>query len=65
MELRDYLHQYRVTCASMAKELGIGANYMRTIKRKQVKPSRNLSEQIQIITGGKVTVADLRGEDEE
>ena len=61
MKLGDYLHFNKITCESMRKQLGIGANYLRTIKRGEAVPSLELAERIEILTGGEVTVKELRG----
>lgn len=61
MKLSDYLYFNKITCESMSKQLGVGANYIRTIKRGKAIPSLELAEKIEILTGGEVTVKELRG----
>jgi ribosome-binding protein aMBF1 (putative translation factor) len=60
MELRDYLHNNRMSCVQLSKEIGVGANYVRNIKLKKVKPSIELATKIELLTGGQVTAQELR-----
>lgn len=61
MELRDYMHYNKITCEIMSKQLGIHCVYLNAIKNKKRKPSLELAEKIEILTGGEVTVKELRG----
>ena len=62
MELRDYLHKHRIKSIDFAGELNLSPSYVRMIKNKRYIPSLKLAKQIEIVTGGEVTVQDLRGE---
>ena len=64
MSLRDFLHLNRRTAKSMALELGVHPNYLRMVKNGKYKPGLDLCLRIEILTGGKVTTKELRGEDE-
>lgn len=61
MELRDYMHFNRLTCMAMAKQLGIHDRYLSAIKNRVRKPSLELAEKIEILTGGEVSIKELRG----
>lgn len=64
MTLRDWLHANKKTASEFAKELGIAHNYLLRIKNGYIKPGKYLAIQIEIMTGGKVTVSELRGTNE-
>lgn len=61
MSLKDYLHFNDIKCVAMARQLGITGHYLRMIRLMKLKPSLELAEKIEIITGGEVTVKELRG----
>lgn len=61
MNLRDYLHFNAISCAKLARDLKITGNYVRMIRLGRAKPSLELAERIELLTGGEVTVKDLRG----
>lgn len=61
MELRDYMHYNRISCMAMSKQLGIHDRYLNSIKNYRRKPSLELAERIEILTGGEVTIKELRG----
>jgi DNA-binding transcriptional regulator YdaS (Cro superfamily) len=61
MELRDYMHFHRVTCMAMSKDLGIHYMYLSAIKNGKRKAGFELAMKIEKLTGGKVTMKDLRG----
>ena len=63
MEIRDYLFQNRMTCSALARRLGVSPNHLRMIKNKHFKPSRKLAVEIEIATGGQVTLSELMGEE--
>lgn len=65
MNLRDYLHFNRVKCKTMAIELGVSYAYLRLIKDSGVKPSEKLAKEIEIFTGGQVSVEELRGKEKQ
>ncbi len=60
MSLREYLFQNRMPATILAKQLGISANYLRAIKRGEYIPSLELCQMIEMMTGGKVTITELR-----
>jgi DNA-binding transcriptional regulator YdaS (Cro superfamily) len=60
MKLRDYMHYNKITCKKMAKDLGIHYMYVSAIKNGKRIPSLNLSISIEMITGGEVTIKELR-----
>jgi DNA-binding transcriptional regulator YdaS (Cro superfamily) len=60
MTLREYLFRNNMTAAEMARQLGIHANYFRMINRGSVRPGYELSLRIEIMTGGQVTINELR-----
>lgn len=60
MELRDYMHFNRITIEQMAKQLAVHPMYLSSIKNKKRKPSEDLAEKIEILTGGEVTVKEIR-----
>ena len=62
MELRDYLHKHRIKSIDFAGELNMSVGYVRSIKNKRFIPSPKLAKLIEIVTGGEVTIQDLRGE---
>jgi DNA-binding transcriptional regulator YdaS (Cro superfamily) len=62
MTLRDYLHVNRMKTTHMARQLGISNNYMQMIKSERARPSLELASRIEILTGGQVTVNELRKE---
>ena len=61
MNLKDYLHFNNITSAKMARNLNITGNYMRMIRLGRAIPSMALAEKIELLTGGEVTVKELRG----
>ena len=61
MNLRDYLHINKMTAENMARQLDITGTYLRFIKNGDKIPGKYLAEQIEIFTGGLVTVEELRG----
>ena len=63
VELRDYLHHNRIKSIDFAGEINMSPGYVRAIKNKRFVPSLKLSKQIEIVTGGEVTIKDLRGDD--
>jgi DNA-binding transcriptional regulator YdaS (Cro superfamily) len=65
MKLRDYLHFNHMTAAKFADQLGMNRNHIRGINRGVIKCGIKLANQIEIMTGGQVTVIDLRGEEKE
>lgn len=60
MNLRDYLHFNRMTASSLAKKLNISPNHLRSICRGDLRCGFELATKIEIITGGHVTVKELR-----
>lgn len=60
MKLRDYLHFNRLTARKFADILGISHNHLRAVNRGQFSPSVELAQKIEIMTGGQVTVAEMR-----
>lgn len=61
MKLDEYLFKNKVTCAELGRALGYNGHYMISIKNGVHRPSLKLAEQIEIYTGGQVTVKELRG----
>ena len=61
MNLRDYLHHHHITMREMASSLGISYTYFRAVKCGKYKPSIELCRNIEILTGGQVTITELRG----
>lgn len=60
MSIRDYLHINRLTASSVARKLGVHPSYLRMIKNGHYVPSEELALKIEILTGGQVTLAELR-----
>ncbi len=60
MNLRDYLHHKHITAKELAKDLNISPNYLRLIKNKKLIPSLELATNIEMLTGGLVTIKELR-----
>lgn len=61
MTLREYMIANKITCAAMANDLNVHPMYLNSIKCGKRKPSVQLAIQIELISGGEVTVNDLRG----
>ena len=61
MTLREYMFRNRITCETMARQLGIHSMYLSAIKNNKRKPSLDLAIKIEMITGGEVTTNELRG----
>jgi DNA-binding transcriptional regulator YdaS (Cro superfamily) len=62
MKLRDYLHFNHMKASTFAVQLGMHPNHIRGINRGVIKCGIKLAKKIEILTGGQVTVEDLRGE---
>lgn len=60
MELREYLFKQHMTCAEFAKQLGVNARYLLNVKNKRVRPGKKIAINIEILTGGQVTIEELR-----
>jgi len=60
MTLREYLFRNRKTAAAVARELGINEHYFRQICRCRLRPGFELATKIELLTGGEVTVKELR-----
>jgi DNA-binding transcriptional regulator YdaS (Cro superfamily) len=60
MDLKAYMFEHRITCRTMANQLNIHEMYLSSIKNKKRKPSIDLAEKIEILTGGEVTVKEIR-----
>lgn len=65
MNLREYLFKNKMTASEMARKLGINANYFRLIKNKRMRPGYELALKMELLTGGEVTISELRGNDEQ
>lgn len=63
MTIREYLFRNHMSAAAMARQLGINENYFRVINRGEVKPGFELATKIEILTGGQVTIKELRSND--
>lgn len=61
MNIRDYLHVNRIRASDFARKLGVTPSYFIMVKNGKLKPGILLSKQIEIETGGKVTIKELRG----
>jgi len=61
MKLREYMFHNRLTCEAMALELNIHPVYLSAIKNGKRRPGFELAMKIEILTGGKVTMKELRG----
>jgi DNA-binding transcriptional regulator YdaS (Cro superfamily) len=59
MELREYLFRERKSVTGFAKELFVSRNHMSQVTLGKLKPSIRLARDIERITEGKVTIADL------
>jgi len=59
MELRDYLHFNRMSITAFAEIVDVSSDYMRSINKGRLVPSRKLIKVIERATQGKVTAADL------
>lgn len=62
MKLRDYLFKNKISCVELGRDLNYQPSYMISIKNGVHRPSKKLAEQIEIYTGGEVTVEELRGD---
>ena len=60
MELRDYLHFSRKTITSFAKNISISRCHLTQIVNGHKRASIHLAKHIEEVTGGEVTVKDLR-----
>ncbi len=60
MDIREYLHQNRMNCKELAQLADIHPTYLRAIKAGKYKPSRKLSEKLELLTGGQVKAKELR-----
>jgi DNA-binding transcriptional regulator YdaS (Cro superfamily) len=63
MKLRDYLHFNRITAGKFADQLGVHRNHLRSINRGVLKCGIKLATQIEVLTGGQVSIEDLRGKE--
>jgi DNA-binding transcriptional regulator YdaS (Cro superfamily) len=61
MQLRDYMHHNRINAKQLADQVGVSHSYMRALKNSAHYPSERLAKKIEIVTGGLVTIEDLRG----
>jgi DNA-binding transcriptional regulator YdaS (Cro superfamily) len=61
MSLREYLFHNDVKMKDMAQALGIHYAYMRQLKSGIKRPGFELSTKIELLTGGQVTLKELRG----
>jgi len=62
MDLREYLFRNRMTQTALAKQVGITRKYIADIMYSRVVPGARLAKDIELATGGEVTVAELRPE---
>jgi len=60
MTLRDYMHFNKISCTQLAKVLGIHHVYLSAIKNGKRKPGYELAMKIEVLTGGQVTLKELR-----
>lgn len=58
MELRDYLHQQRITRKAFAESIDYNPSSIRNVLRGQ-KPGKKLATAIERATGGLVTIDDV------
>jgi len=62
MELREWMFHKRISDGEMAEKVACTRNYLNLIKRKAIKPSYRLAKDIEQITQGQVTIAELMSE---
>jgi DNA-binding XRE family transcriptional regulator len=60
MTLREYLFKNRMTATEMAKKLGVHRNHLTLIKNEKILPGYELAVKIELMTGGEVSVKELR-----
>lgn len=60
MNLRQYLFNNRMAAAEMARQLGVNPNYFRVLVREELSPGFELATKIELLTGGQVTIKELR-----
>ena len=61
MSIREYLFKHRIPATVMAEKLGVNANYFRVLSRGEQKPGYELAMKIELLTGGEVTIKEMRG----
>ena len=62
MNLREYIDLNMINITALARRLKVQSNYFHQIVREERTPSTELAEKIELITGGQVTVPELRKE---
>jgi DNA-binding XRE family transcriptional regulator len=62
MSLKDYMYFNKLTITEMALKLGIHYMYMSAIKSGRRKPSLKLASAIELLTGGQVSILEMRDE---
>ena len=60
MSLDEYMRLNDISLDHMAKQLGIAYMYVSALKRGVRRPSKDLALRIELITGGQVTMEELR-----
>ena len=64
MTLDEYLRSQEINMKNMAKQLDVAYVYLSEIRRKIRRPSLELANKIELMTGGQVTTEELRGRHE-
>jgi DNA-binding transcriptional regulator YdaS (Cro superfamily) len=64
MTLDEYIKANDMRMQDMANELGIAYMYLSSIRRRFRRPSRELANKIELMTGGQVTAEELRRRNE-
>jgi DNA-binding transcriptional regulator YdaS (Cro superfamily) len=59
MYLREYLYKKNKTLMAFAKELGCDRTYLANISLGRLRPGKRLAADIERLTNGEVTAADL------
>lgn len=62
MDIDQYCEKEKISFAQFAKMLNISTNYLLRIRTKKQNAGKSLAMHIQLITGGKVKISDLRDE---
>ena len=61
VDMKDYLFRKNLSVKQLASDLEISPSYLYQLIRGERKPSLDLAQKIEIITGGDVTVGRLLG----